>query len=104
MCAPHAVHHGHSVHCVWKPLPDRVKRYILGMVAAKEKPTSTGVQFAGRKNPDMTRVVTGSEEHWTASMDYLGALWNIWGVCGTLEVLYGWYRVCMEHHGSPGDI
>ena len=28
----------------------------------------------------MTLVVTGCEEHWKASMDYLGALWNIW-VC-----------------------
>ena len=41
----------------------------------------------------MTLVVTGYEENWTASMDYLGALWNILGVCGTLEVLHGWYCV-----------
>ena len=30
------------------------------------------------ENHDMTLVVTGSEEHWTASMDCLGALCNIW--------------------------
>ena len=75
--APHAVHHGHTLCCGWKPLPDRVNRYVLGMVAAKEKCASTAVEFAGR---DMTLVVTGSKEHWTASMDYLGALRNIW-VC-----------------------
>ena len=57
------------------------------------------------ENHDMTLVVTGSEEHWTTSMDCLGAPWNIWVcVCGTLEVPYGWYCVCMEHHGSPADI
>ena len=50
VCAPHAVHHGHTVHCGWKPLPDRVKRCVLGIVAAKEKPASIGVQFVGR-NP-----------------------------------------------------
>ena len=32
------------------------------------------------ENHYMTLVVTGSEEHWTASMDCLGALSNIW-VC-----------------------
>ena len=51
VCAPHAVHHGHSQHCGWKPLPDRLKRYVLGMVAPAEKPTlSPGIPLSVRKS------------------------------------------------------
>ena len=51
VCAPHAVHRGHAQHCGWKPLPDRVKRYVLGMVAPAEKPTgSIGIRFGLQKS------------------------------------------------------
>ena len=51
VCAPHAVHRGHAQHCGWKPLPDRVKRYVLGMVAPAEKPTfSPGIPLSVRKS------------------------------------------------------
>ena len=51
VCAPHAVHHGHAQHCGWKPLPDRLKRYVLGMVAPAEKPTlSPGIPLSVRKS------------------------------------------------------
>ena len=51
VCAPHAVHRGHTQHCGWKPLPDRVKRYVLGMVAPVEKPTSSiGIRFGPQKS------------------------------------------------------
>ena len=51
VCAPHAVHYGHTLHFGWKPLPDRVKRYVLGMVVAKERPaSSTGIRFGGGKS------------------------------------------------------
>ena len=51
VCAPHAVHRGHAQHCGWKPLPDRVKRYVLGMVAPAEKPTgSIRIRFGPQKS------------------------------------------------------
>ena len=51
VCAPHAVGRGHTQHCGWKPLTDQVKRYVLGMVAPTEKPTSsTGIRFGPRKS------------------------------------------------------
>ena len=51
VCSPHAVHRGHTQHCGWKPLPDRVKRYVLGMVAPVEKPTSSiGIRFGPQKS------------------------------------------------------
>ena len=54
VCAAHVVHRGHAQHCGWKPLPDRVKRYVLGMVAPAEKPTDQLVFGSDRKNDDMT--------------------------------------------------
>ena len=49
--APHAVQRRHAQHCGWKPLPDRVKQYVLGMVAPVEKPTSSiGLRFGPQKS------------------------------------------------------
>ena len=47
------------------------------------------------ENPDMTLVVTGCEEHWTASMDYLGALWNIWGCLWDIGCSV-WMVLCLQ--------